>query len=230
MLYLFNKYYRTLLFSKEKRFIVETTNPRLNEPRWHPWLTGFAKLDFESVPSYMALLERCPEFKIDLGGLDERGVRERLSSGHECYLLKGRDDVVGFIWTARGKVYLPYIGAFIYLPSNVIFSENINVAVPFRGRNLAGILKYHAFSENKKQGCDKMVSIINAKNIPMLRAAQKTGQRFSNFLTIYYILGVRLVIQRHPYRLAFVEHSFARWKSVVKKALFCNTKDLGRSA
>lgn len=229
MLHLYNKYYRKLLFSKEKRFIAESSKPRLNEPIWHPWLTGIVQLDLENVPWYIDLLERCPEFKIDLGGLDERGVRERLSRGHECYLLKGREDVVGFIWTARGKIYLPYIRAFIYLPSNILFVENTNVAVPFRGRNLAPILKYHAFSENKKKGCDKMVSIINAKNIPSLRAAQKVGQRFSNFLTIYYILGVRLVIQRHPYRLEFVEHFFARWESVMKKALFCETKDLERS-
>ena len=131
---MFNKYYRKLLFSKEKRLIAEIRDPQLNEPKWHSWLTGFATLDFENVPSYMDLLERFPEFKIDLG-LNERDILERLSAGHKCYLLKGRDDVVGFIWTARGKIYLPYIRAFIYLPSNIFFVENINVAVPFRGRN-----------------------------------------------------------------------------------------------
>ena len=229
MLYLFNKYYRNLLFSKMKLFIAETRNPQFSEPRWYPWLTDIVQLDLGNVPWYMDLLKRFPEFNKHFG-LNEREVLERLLAGHKCYLLKRRDEVVGSIWAARGKIYLPYIKAFIYLPSNVLFIQNTIVTVPYRGHNLAGILKYHAFSEYKKQGCDMMVSIINAKNIPSLRAAQKVGQRISNFLAIYYILGARLVIQRHPYRLEFVEHPFARWESVVKKALFFGTKDLGRSA
>lgn len=101
----------------------------------------------------------------------EADLLERLKSGQKCFGLKKNTKLAAFTWFDLKEVStkLPRFP----LKKDEAYEFDIYTLMAFRGKGIAGFLKYHQYKELEKIGCTKLYSYVDYFNTPGVKIKLK---------------------------------------------------------
>jgi len=102
--------------------------------------------------------------------IDKYKLQYHFNKGAIFWIIKKDDDVLGFVWTIKGKTYTPY-----YFPigPNDIQMFDAEIFTKFRGKSLSKHLFIYMLKELSKQNIKNLYADTAIWNVPIQRTFSK---------------------------------------------------------
>ncbi len=113
---------------------------------------------------------------------EEVGIR--LASGHSCFCVWCREDLVGFVWFAPRTIFSPDLHCRFDMEDRGVMIYNGFVAPEHRGRNVFPLLMNESFRALARLGYTRVYGFVRHRNFPSKRALAK--HRFQTFGIVLY--------------------------------------------
>jgi hypothetical protein len=127
-----------------------------------------------------------------LGGKKtEYAMQERFKKGTALWLLREHNQVVSFLWSARGKTVAPF-----YLP---LTPEDVHLfdAESFpeqRGRGFYPLLVRYVCCKLREDGVSRVYMDVKMWNVPSIRGLAKTPFRYYGVASLLRVFGKTITI------------------------------------
>jgi GNAT superfamily N-acetyltransferase len=114
----------------------------------------------------------------------------RLREGHRAVLVCDGDRIVGAVWAATGRAYIPYLDRDILLDAREIYTYDAFTLPEYRRRGIATIRNSFLAPEYRRLGYDRAAAIVAFENHVGLRSAEAAGyERVGEFFCVRFGIG-----------------------------------------
>lgn len=172
-------------------------------------------LQYDEIEVMKPVLDRM-EFRAEFN-LSQ--IKDRLHLGHFCYLVEYKENVVGYLWVARGAKYISEIDCEVQLKNNEILTYNAYVSPDHRGNNLLNKMKWTIFNNLSTEGYNTVLNYLFDWNIASKKASEKLGVAVIGHIKFGYLFGLKYMSISDSIKDRVVEHydRFALWKRLYKR-------------
>jgi GNAT superfamily N-acetyltransferase len=180
---------KPFLFYRGKYLFWEYDLENLHRGWENPHGVTFSRFGEKDYPPLENALRRIEPRELFFNLQD---VRERLRAGHVLYLAKKNDDIIGFFWSARNFIDVPFFHGTFYLNEKECLSLNAVVVKEWRGKGIFNRLKAYAYHDSKNQGYRRVIGFCWHRNQAAIRMNQRFGNQLfgavhtRNFLSLYF--------------------------------------------
>lgn len=101
----------------------------------------------------------------------------RLNAGHRAILVCDSERIVGCVWAATGRAYVPYLDRDIVLGPHEVYTFDAYTHPDFRRRGVSKIRNLFLIPEYRRMGYDRAAAIVAFENRPGIRSAEAAGYR-----------------------------------------------------
>jgi GNAT superfamily N-acetyltransferase len=144
---------------------------------------------------------------------------QRIQRGYRCYCVSDRDRIVGYLWFAVKRYWIPYCNATLHVRDHECYSFNVYVLKQYRGRNLFNRLKQFAFVDLKGDGFTRSIGSYFHWNAASRRANEKLGSSAIGAVDFGYAAGIPWrIVRTDGLELEFHDRWFSVFSHIVKRA------------
>lgn len=177
---------------------------------------AFSLLSRQDIPNLIKFHnDQCVEWNFVF---TEPEVYDRLEKGHQCYIAKDKNLVVGMYWMGVDRVYSPDLCSTFIVPPDSAISYNAFVHKAYRGKNIFPLLRKMAFNEFYKKGYRNAYGYSLDTNNAVQKVANKFSYNFEG--KIYYgcLFGYKYLIPKFaPGCKLEIRKNFDPWQRIKSK-------------
>lgn len=102
-------------------------------------------------------------------------IETRLARGDRCFVSWSGGEIVDACWTATGRVFVPYMSAFLDIPAGDIYSYDSFTRADLRGRGVYMARNSFTARENQGEGFKRSIALVAFENYSAWLVLTRSG-------------------------------------------------------